>query len=83
MKFKECPRCNGDLKQDNDRFGSFFTCLQCGYIKEVGVTNKQQPAERPTSRNKVANQKLVSKARHHDPQGSSMIGARQCQATQH
>ena len=29
--FKECPRCQGDLRQDGDIHGSFITCMQCGY----------------------------------------------------
>ena len=33
--FKQCPRCCGDLFIDNDQYGSFVTCLQCGLSKDV------------------------------------------------
>jgi len=26
-----CPRCNGDLYEEIDRYGSYITCLQCGH----------------------------------------------------
>ena len=28
--FKECPRCNGDLHDGSDTYGTYLTCLQCG-----------------------------------------------------
>lgn len=27
---KACPRCHGDLYQEEDLFGSYVACLQCG-----------------------------------------------------
>jgi len=32
---KLCPRCNGDLFDGRDRYGSFITCTQCGFSKDV------------------------------------------------
>ncbi len=32
---KACPRCSGDLYVDNDQYGSFVSCLQCGLNREV------------------------------------------------
>jgi len=34
MKFwlKACPRCLGDLEEDEDRFGLYISCVQCGHI---------------------------------------------------
>ncbi|MBI2171596.1 MAG: hypothetical protein HYU30_06200 [Chloroflexi bacterium] len=29
--FKQCPKCEGDLYLDRDRYGPFAACLQCGY----------------------------------------------------
>ena len=29
---KNCPRCQGDLREEADRYGSFISCVQCGYI---------------------------------------------------
>lgn len=26
-----CPRCNGDLRDNQDMYGSYFVCIQCGY----------------------------------------------------
>ncbi len=33
--FKRCPRCSGDLYEDNDQYGQFITCVQCGFSKDV------------------------------------------------
>ena len=33
--FKRCPRCAGDLYEDNDQFGQFVTCVQCGFSKDI------------------------------------------------
>ena len=29
--FKSCPKCHGDLYRDSDVYGTFVSCLQCGY----------------------------------------------------
>jgi DNA-directed RNA polymerase subunit M/transcription elongation factor TFIIS len=31
MRFKACPRCNGDLYLDSDYYGYFLGCIQCGH----------------------------------------------------
>lgn len=28
---KECPRCQGDLREDSDIYGTYVSCMQCGY----------------------------------------------------
>ncbi len=33
--FKLCPRCSGDLFEDRDQYGSFITCMQCGFHRDV------------------------------------------------
>ena len=33
--FKQCPRCNGDLVVENDQYGIFVSCMQCGMCKDV------------------------------------------------
>ena len=35
---KGCPRCSGDLYVDQDQYGPFVTCIQCGFSK--GVTSQ-------------------------------------------
>ena len=35
IKFKVCPRCRGDLYLAEDIFGKYFSCLQCGYLKDL------------------------------------------------
>ncbi len=32
---KECPRCLGDLFMDQDHYGKFMTCIQCGYMRDL------------------------------------------------
>ena len=35
IKFKVCPRCQGDLYLKEDIFGKYLSCLQCGYLRDV------------------------------------------------
>ena len=35
IKFKLCPRCRGDLYLGEDIFGTYYSCLQCGYLRDV------------------------------------------------
>ena len=39
IKFKECPRCQGDLYLAEDAFGRYLSCMQCGYLRDL-----EQPA---------------------------------------
>ncbi|MBM3943061.1 MAG: hypothetical protein FJ316_09090 [SAR202 cluster bacterium] len=33
--FKGCPRCSGDVYEDQDQYGPFITCVQCGFSKDI------------------------------------------------
>ena len=35
IKFKVCPKCHGDLYLREDTFGKYFSCMQCGYLKDL------------------------------------------------
>jgi hypothetical protein len=35
--FKACRRCRGDLILENDAFGDFLKCMQCGTMIDVEV----------------------------------------------
>ena len=37
-KFKECPRCEGDLSYDS--YTNDWTCLQCGHVREDERRNR-------------------------------------------
>jgi DNA-directed RNA polymerase subunit M/transcription elongation factor TFIIS len=32
---KACPKCHGDLKPGEDQYGPFWSCFQCGYLKDL------------------------------------------------
>lgn len=36
MILKGCPRCKGDVYLQKDIEGSYLSCMQCGYMKDVG-----------------------------------------------
>jgi hypothetical protein len=36
--FKACPKCRGDMYLDEDSYGVFTKCLQCGRIFESPVS---------------------------------------------
>ncbi len=33
--FKGCQKCKGDLHLEDDLYGAFYKCMQCGRITEV------------------------------------------------
>jgi len=35
IRLKDCPKCRGDLVFRQDQYGSFFSCVQCGLIKDM------------------------------------------------
>lgn len=37
MYLKGCPRCKGDLQLNNDTYGTYQKCIQCGFLKDVSV----------------------------------------------
>lgn len=41
LYLKSCPRCAGDIQIDDDPYGAFARCLQCGF-------NRDFPRRRPT-----------------------------------
>ena len=42
--FKSCPKCRGDLTLGQDTYGTFISCLQCGFMRDVGATPGTAPA---------------------------------------
>ena len=50
LRLKSCPRCSGDSVLERDHFGWFWTCLQCGYVRDLSESEVAAlPAEtRPT-----------------------------------
>ncbi len=40
IKFRNCPRCRGDLCFSQDIYGKFYSCMQCGYLQDVVEVSK-------------------------------------------
>ena len=34
---KSCPKCLGDLTIGQDGYGTFISCLQCGFMRDIDV----------------------------------------------
>lgn len=45
--FGACPKCQGDLALNRDSYGSFFSCLQCGLMRDVENEPKAVVKTRP------------------------------------
>ena len=44
MFFKSCPKCiDGDLIKNDDHFGPYLKCVQCGFMKDVSSLVAVQP----------------------------------------
>jgi len=52
LRFKDCPRCEGDVLLDKDQYGWYEQCLQCGYLRdlEIIVEVEQQPTQEERKR---------------------------------
>jgi Zn ribbon nucleic-acid-binding protein len=35
VAFKVCPKCHGNLGVESDNYGTFESCVQCGYEKDI------------------------------------------------
>lgn len=51
MEFKSCPRCKGDVHYDEDLYGKYKECFQCGYLVDIDnrpiIQNGRQPGDNP------------------------------------
>jgi hypothetical protein len=56
---KGCPRCKGDLHEDKDKYGSYVSCLQCGYHRSN--TSDIEPPLLPLVRVRGRPRKLIYK----------------------
>ncbi|MFQ6028891.1 MAG: hypothetical protein ACE5Q6_15515 [Dehalococcoidia bacterium] len=43
---KACPKCTGDLYVDQDQFGTFLECIQCGLVRDVKLNRKFDNVDR-------------------------------------
>jgi DNA-directed RNA polymerase subunit RPC12/RpoP len=32
--YKACTKCGGDMHDSRDAYGSYVTCMQCGFLKD-------------------------------------------------
>ena len=46
---KACPKCLGDLTVARDGYGIFFSCLQCGFMRDIDVKGNPNPAVAQTT----------------------------------
>jgi hypothetical protein len=40
---ERCPKCGGNISIDGDTYGTFKSCLQCGYLRDVEEGEKVKP----------------------------------------
>ena len=43
-----CPRCKGFVKSNQDSYGKYNECLQCGYIVDVVISRDRTQSGPPT-----------------------------------
>jgi len=46
-RLKGCIRCGGNVFIENDSYGWYLACIQCGYHRELDIPTRRrkQPAE--------------------------------------
>ncbi|MFC1893744.1 hypothetical protein ACFLYR_06960 [Chloroflexota bacterium] len=35
LRLKGCPKCRGDIRRDEDHYGWYEQCIQCGYMRDL------------------------------------------------
>ena len=35
LRLKSCPKCKGDVLLDQDQYGWYEQCIQCGYLSDL------------------------------------------------
>ena len=54
---KSCPKCLGDLTIAQDGYGTFISCLQCGFMKDLevkGASRSKSPTAAASAWNREA-----------------------------
>ena len=46
--FNACPKCHGDLTMNQDGYGAFVSCLQCGFMRDIDTKLASRPKPRAT-----------------------------------
>ena len=59
--FNACPKCHGDLVLNQDGYGAFVSCLQCGFMRDIDVT-PASAKNRAVSRAWYADEEPLAKA---------------------
>ncbi|MDD5127799.1 MAG: hypothetical protein PHR43_06895 [Dehalococcoidales bacterium] len=50
IRFKACRKCGGDLSLEQDRYGTYFQCIQCGAVwNETDTRLPYAPAPKSNS----------------------------------
>jgi len=52
--FKAFQKCHGDMSLEQDSYGSFLKCLQCGKFTEVNGANDQRSVLHGSVSNELA-----------------------------
>ncbi len=58
MYLKACTKCSGDLTLEEDSYGAFLKCLQCGKLTEVNEAGGRRSVLHGATFNEVAIQAL-------------------------
>ena len=40
-----CPRCRSSMILERDWYGTYITCIACGYVYEFGATSLEELAQ--------------------------------------
>ena len=49
MYLRGCSKCGGTLLKGSDQYGTYLSCFQCGYLREISepVPNPEIAKRRP------------------------------------
>ena len=42
LKFKGCPKCKGSMHSDDDAYGPYMVCINCGYVQDLQCSDQPE-----------------------------------------
>ena len=54
LLLKACPKCGGDMQLSGDIYGSYASCLNCGFLLDVPENEKVEVTLRQRAQKRAA-----------------------------
>ncbi|MFH1651432.1 MAG: hypothetical protein ABID87_04970 [Chloroflexota bacterium] len=63
IQFRACKRCGGDVSREEDRYGAYLQCIQCGAIWNAAPANAAPAVPASTGAPQATPRKVMTAAK--------------------